>query len=105
MLSDLFLQAGKRLFGILDDGLVAFRLAELDQSGIVLDRLFEPAHQLDAAFEILALAHDVLGHLRIVPQGRVFGSDVQFGELLLGVVPVKDASSAVLSTASSHRRE
>ena len=95
----------QRRLGLGDDRLIALGLAELDQAGIVLDRLLEIAHQLDAAFEILALAHDVLRLLRIVPQSRIFGPGVQFGELLLGVVPVKDASSAVRSTASSHRRD
>ena len=80
-------------------------LAQLDQAGIVLDRLPEALDQLDAAFEILALAHDILRHLWIAPERRILGPGIQFGELLLGVIPVKDASSADLWTASSHRRD
>jgi hypothetical protein len=42
----------------------------------------------------LALAHQLLRSLRIVPQRGVFGLGVQFVQAAIGLIPVKDASSA-----------
>jgi len=41
-----------------------------------------------------ALAHDLLGLFRLLPEGRILGERVQFVETTESVVPVKDASSA-----------
>jgi hypothetical protein len=46
-----------------------------------------------------AFAHDFLRIGRIVPQGGIFGQRVQFIKASEGIIPVKDASSAVPSTA------
>jgi hypothetical protein len=43
--------------------------------------------------------HDALGALRVVPEIGIFGLGVQLGQTRLGFVEVKDASSAVRSTA------
>jgi len=46
-----------------------------------------------------ALAHDLLGLVRIVPDGRVLGEAVQLVEAQERLLPVKETSSAVPSTA------
>jgi hypothetical protein len=48
---------------------------------------------------LLAGAHDGLGFLRIVPEGRIFDFGIQAGEGFLRSVKVKDASSAAPATA------
>jgi len=45
---------------------------------------------------MLALAHQLLGFLGIVPDRRIFSLEVQPLQTLLGRFPVKDASSAGL---------
>jgi hypothetical protein len=49
--------------------------------------------------ERVALLHHALGAGGVIPQRRIFGLRVEFGEARLGFVEVKDASSAVQSTA------
>ncbi len=96
---DLVLEHTQRSFGFGDDRLIAFGLAELDEAGVVADRSLEAEHLVDAAFELLARAHEALRLLRIVPERGVFGPGVQLGESLLRGIEVKDASSAVPATA------
>ena len=52
------------------------------------------------AFQLLTL----LRGLGVVPELGIFGEAVQLGEAALGVVPVKDASSAARPTAWSRLR-
>ena len=78
---------------------VALGLAELDQGDGILDILLEALDRGDLVFERRALAHDLLRGVGIVPEVGIFGEGIQFGEAALGIVPVKDASSAVRSTA------
>jgi hypothetical protein len=49
--------------------------------------------------DLVPLAHELLRGGGVVPQRRVFGLVVQFGEAGFGDIPVKDASSAARSTA------
>ena len=55
-----------------------------------------PRTRLDAVFQRLALPHQLLGFLRVVPEGGVLGAHVQVIEPLQRLIPVKDASSAGL---------
>jgi hypothetical protein len=66
----------------------------IDQLDIVGQRLLDLAHAIDAVVERLALAHQLLRFLRIVPERRIFGAVVQVIKTLYGLIPVKDASSA-----------
>jgi hypothetical protein len=50
-------------------------------------------------FERRALLHHALCALLIVPEIRIFGLGVEFGKPFARLVEVKDASSAVRSTA------
>jgi len=50
-------------------------------------------------FERGALLHHLLGARRVIPQIGIFDRPVQFGETDIGLVEVKDASSAVPGTA------
>ena len=49
--------------------------------------------------QLVPLAHHLLRGGGIIPELRILGARVQFGEAALGDIPVKDASSAVRSTA------
>jgi hypothetical protein len=93
---DLTGQRTDRRVGFLDDALVALLLAEFDQVDIVFQRLAEASERLDAVIEPLALAHHLLGFLRVVPEGRVLGAHVKVVQSFQGLIPVKDASSAGL---------
>jgi hypothetical protein len=48
---------------------------------------------------MVPFAHHLLRGGGIVPELRILGARIQFGEAALGDIPVKDASSAVRSTA------
>src|SRR5690606_10488770 len=93
---DLAGQRADRRLGLGNDGGVAFFLAEFDKADIVLERLAEPLHRTDPVIEALALAHQLLGLLRIVPERRIFRPHVQVIKSLQRLIPVKDASSAGL---------
>ncbi|GJD71904.1 hypothetical protein CFIICLFH_0113 [Methylobacterium goesingense] len=88
----------------LDAGLVVLHLAEFDQRMGVLEVLRQLLDRVDGVIELGALAHDLLGRLGIVPKLGVLGSRVQLREAFLDGIPVKDASSAVRSTAWRHPR-
>jgi hypothetical protein len=51
------------------------------------------------AGKLVAFSHHLLGSGGVVPEIGVLGARVQFGEAAFGDIPVKDASSAVRSTA------
>ena len=103
----LFGALGERFDGLLgvgDHGRVVFGFGEFDQARRVGELVFERAHGGHGVVQPLALAHQLLGFLRIVPDRRVFGARVQFIEAADGLVPVKDASSAGRQPAGSLRR-
>jgi hypothetical protein len=54
---------------------------------------------LDAAFKLVALAQQLLGVLRMVPKRLVTDQGRQLVVTTVCFIPVKDASSAVQSTA------
>ena len=66
---------------------------------LVVEIALHPADGVELVFERVALLHHALGAGGIVPESGVFGLRVQLGEARLGGVEVKDASSAVQSTA------
>jgi hypothetical protein len=61
-------QRADRGLGLGDDAGVALLLAHLDQFDIVFERLPEARDAIDAVVERLALAHQLLGFLRVVPE-------------------------------------
>jgi hypothetical protein len=60
------------------------------------EAVVEPLEAIDRILELLALAHQLLGFLRIIPDRRIFSLGVQPFETFLSRIPVKDASSAGL---------
>ncbi len=80
-------------------GGIAFHLAEFDESDGVFEIALEPRQRSQPVFEVGALAHELLREFRVVPEGRIFGLGVQFGEAARRILDVKDASSAVPPTA------
>jgi hypothetical protein len=82
-----------------DRRLILFHLAELDQRERVLDVAFELGDSLDLRLELGAFAHQLLRVLGVVPEVGAFGKRVQLRQASLCDIPVKDASSAVRSTA------
>ena len=93
------LEALERRFGFGDDALILLGLAELDHADVVVELALHPADGVELIVERVALLHHALGARRVVPQSGVFGLSVQLGKPRLGLVEVKDASSAVRSTA------
>ncbi|OAE40853.1 hypothetical protein A7J42_11715 [Brucella intermedia] len=51
---------------------------------------------IDAVFQLLALAHQLLGFLGIIPECGIFSFLVEIAETFYRLIPVKDASSAGL---------
>lgn len=88
------LQGLQRVFGFLDDALVAFFLAKLDQLDIVVELLFELFDAVDAVIELLAFAHQLLRFGSVIPEVRILCLVVQPVQPSYRLVPVKDASSA-----------
>ena len=86
-------------FRLGDDAGILLRLAEIDQHGVVLDRLLDAGDGGQLILERIALLHHLAGARRIVPQIGVFRRAVELGEPHLRAVEVKDASSAVQWTA------
>jgi hypothetical protein len=89
----------QRLLGVLNDLLVAFHLAEFDEIDVFLQLRLELSDAGNAVVELLALAHQLLRFLRVVPQIRVFGLVIEPVQSSYRLVPVKDASSAGLRPA------
>ena len=78
---------------------VGFRFGEFGQFGKIVQFLIDLADGVHLAFKGVALLHKRLGVLWIIPKRRVFHARVQLVEFALGLIPVKDASSAVPATA------
>ena len=89
----------ERFLGLGDDALILLGLAELDHADLVVEVALDPADGVELVVERGALLHHALGARRVVPERGVFGLRVQLGEARLRLVEVKDASSAVRSTA------
>jgi len=66
---------------------------------VVGEFAFHPADGVELIVERVALLHRALGAGGVIPESGVFGLRVQLGKPRLGLVEVKDASSAVRSTA------
>jgi hypothetical protein len=92
----LLLDGEDLLLALGDGGGIALHLAEFDQRRRVLEVALQLADGLDGFIELLALAHDRLRGLGIVPEVGVLGAGVQLREAFVDCIPVKDASSAVL---------
>ena len=92
-------QALERRFGFIDDALILLGLAELDHADVIVELGFHPADGVELIIERVALLHHALGAGGVIPQIGVFSLSVQLGKPRLGLVEVKDASSAVRSTA------
>ena len=85
--------------GLGDDALILLGVAELDHGDLVVEVALHPADGVELVVERVALLHHALGAGGVVPEVGIFGLRVQLGEARLGCVEVKDASSAVQSTA------
>ena len=81
------------------DVAVVLGLAQFDQLDAVAQFALDVVDVLDPALKAVALAHQGLGLVGIIPQFGIFRLGVQFLELEDGIVVVKDASSAVPMTA------
>ena len=66
---------------------------------LIVELALHPADGVELVIERVALLHHALGALLVVPEIGVFSLIVQLGQTRLGLVEVKDASSAVRSTA------
>ncbi len=89
----LFVEALQGRFAFRDGALVAFGLAKLDERQVVFELAFETAEVGEGGFQELALAHQLLRSVRVVPKARIFGAAVQVLEAGFGLFRVKDASS------------
>ena len=97
-------QLAQRGLAFLDGGLVLLGFAELDQRDGIVEVALELLIGVDRSLQRLALAHDLLRGLRVVPELGVFGALVQLGQALLRGIPVKDASAAAPATGGRRRR-
>ncbi len=79
--------------------LVALGLAEFDQRRRVVELALDLRQRAEPVLQHRALAHELLGGFRVVPETGLFGFRVQFGQTPRRRVDVKDASSAVPWTA------
>lgn len=84
----------QRLDALFGHFIIAFGLAEFDEFACVGKVGAHGVHAIDRIVELLALAHQALGFLRVVPETRIFRQRVQFIQTLEGSIPVKDASLA-----------
>jgi hypothetical protein len=66
---------------------------------MIVDLALHPADRIELVVERGALLHHALRARSIVPEGGILGLSVQLSQPRLGFVEVKDASSAVRSTA------
>jgi hypothetical protein len=85
--------------GLGDDALILLGVAELDHRDLIVEVALDPADGVELIVERVALLHHALGAGGIVPQVGVFGLGIELGQARLGGIEVKDASSAVQSTA------
>jgi hypothetical protein len=91
-------QLFERRFGIGDDGSLTFGFTHLDQLEGFGDLPLDPAIAADRVVEPRALAQQLLCRSGIIPQARILGLGVQFGEAAICGLPVKDASSTAPAT-------
>src|SRR5262249_37940991 len=96
---DLGLQLAQSFLGLGDDLAVVLGLGKLDQRKAVVEFLLDAADRAELILERGALLHQALGALIVIPEVWVFGELVQLGQSPSRIVDVKDASSAVRSTA------
>ena len=82
-------QRPDRGLGVGDHGGVALGLAELDQLLLVGEVLGEALVAVEGVGEGLAVAHQLLGAGRVVPERRVLGHRVQLFEPVLGGLPAE----------------
>ncbi len=75
------LDAFQQLARFVDQAFVAFEIAELGKFDGVLKILFERFYRIDRSSQLIALAHQGLGRLRLVPQGRILGAGIEFIEM------------------------
>ena len=94
-----FANIAQALLGLGNGFGIAFGFAKLDQTDIVFEFLGKRLVTIDGIIKPGAFLHDFLRVFRLVPQRGIFGQRVQFVEASKSVIPVKDASSAVPSTA------
>jgi hypothetical protein len=66
---------------------------------MIVDLALHPPDGVELIVESVPLLHHPLGAAGIIPEIGVFRLRVQFGEARLGLVEVKDASSAARPTA------
>jgi hypothetical protein len=93
-LGDLPAQDLELRLGLRDDACIAFGFAELDETELVFEIARDRQIAVDRAIQPVALAQDRLRRLRLVPEVGVLRLGVQLGETPIGLIPVKDASSA-----------
>jgi len=86
------LQPPQLLAGVVQGGLVALHVGQFGVLQGVLELALQGLHRLDRIGQAGALAHDRLGVVRPIPQGRVLDPGVQFVEFTERGLPVKDAS-------------
>jgi hypothetical protein len=79
--------------------LILLGLAQPDHGELVVEFLLDAGNGCKLILERRALLHQALRALLVVPEGRVFGLEIQLGEALSRGVEVKDASSAARPTA------
>jgi hypothetical protein len=103
-LGSLVAQFFERRLGFLDDALVAFGLAQLDELDRVAIILLDALVAADQVLEAGALAGYFLRRLGIIPESRVFDLGVQFGKAPVRDIPVKDASAARRAIFGCRRR-
>lgn len=95
-----FIGGGARGTGSLGQHLgVAVGLGHGDQFQRVGDLGLQLADAFHRRGDLVAFPHQLLRRGGVVPQRRVLGAVVQFGEAGFGDIPVKDASSAARRTA------
>jgi hypothetical protein len=89
---------------LLDGGGIAFRLAKLDQRDGIVELALELLVAGNRPLQRLALAHDLLGGLRIAPEVGVLGPLIQLGQARGRAIPVKDASATGQATGGWPRQ-
>ena len=89
----------QRLLGFRNRVLILLGLAQVDHGELVVEFLLDAADRGELVLERGALLHHALRARLIVPEGGIFGLLVQLVEPPPRLVDVKDASSAVPSTA------
>jgi hypothetical protein len=93
----------ERRLGLGDDASIGLGFAQLDQLERVGDLSLDPPVGGNRLVEPGALAQQLLGRGRVIPQARIFDLCVQFGEMAGCSLPVKDASSAAPTTCRCRR--